>query len=156
MNRNNKIIPILIILIVSGSFMMTGWGRKTVELLDENLIDLDKAVKISIAGVTATNEAEAADTEKKEDGKKDSISRNGKDNTEKIHRITIQIHGKEILYNGKKYDTADDLVNELSSSMSGVISMQLKDDYAEAHKYREADEALRSYCEKRGYEYTAD
>ena len=156
MNRNNKIIPILIILIISGSFMMTGWGKKTVELLDENLIDLDKAVKISIAGVTATNEADTADAEKKEDGEKDSLFRNGKDNTEKIHRITIQIHGKEILYNGKKYDTADDLVNELSSSMSGVISMQLKDDYAEAHKYREADEALRSYCEKRGYEYTAD
>ncbi len=160
MKRNRKWLALIMILILTGVFFTAGWGKKRVDLLEANLLDLDKAIESSLLGVDASDASDSdSDSEKTKDTVSDDSSGKKvkpKDRETSVTRMTIEIHGKEINYDGKTWASADELLEELKKKAVGRITVYLRDNYAEAHVYHSVDEALSSFCKERGYEYTAD
>ncbi|WP_029322015.1 hypothetical protein [Butyrivibrio sp. AE3004] len=167
MKQTNKRRLGLTILSVLCAFLICGFGKKSVELTKDNLIDLDKAIEISVLGVEETGKTKEKDTvkEKTTDSSKEKSGEAKKANEvatannggKKNVTIKVRIRDREIFVNGE--DTAisvDELSKKIKQIYTGGEKVRLIDDYAEAHIYREADEILRGLSSEMGFKYDAD
>ena len=137
MQKMKKII--LILLVILSVLVLSGWGKKSVELLNNTLlIDLDKAIKDAPIENHPFQESEALQEEKK---------------------ITITIRDTKITYNDRVYSSVEecDLENKIKAeNKNGIYHVQLVDDYAEAHVYREVLAILRELNKTAGIEISFD
>lgn len=163
---NKKRIGITIFSLLCASFI-GGFGKKSVELTQNNLIDIDKAIEISVLGVEETAKTEKKDTQKekssdsskdKSDKSKQSNPVNPTDNGEKqVVTIKVRIRNREVFVHGEDVAiSTDELSTKIKQIYTGDEKVRLIDDYAEAHIYREVDEILRRLSSEMGFKYEAD
>ena len=140
MKRIRKKIRKICVLFLCCSLVLlfAGWGKKPVELLNEDppLIDLDQAIQEAKFGQNGNT---APAQEEDLDGK----------NTEHI----IMVCGKDIKYDGKTCNAPEDVRRRITSAGKKEDMLILVDDYAEAHRYKKVLEMLEE-LKKMGYQYT--
>jgi hypothetical protein len=116
--------------------MLAGFGKKTVELRDSNLlIDLDAAIKDAKLG-TQGNVVKKSDT---------STTKIHQEDTNKTYVIEIQ--DTVIKWNGR-ICSEEELKTNLSGCKSGDTII-LKDNYAEAKTYRGVKTELEEYVQQK-------
>ena len=124
-----------IIFLLATVLALCSWGEKTVELLDSRkLIDLEKAIDVSLPGGAAIFEDEGNDSDTEQDGSQNSSSK----------LLVVTVHGEQITYNQKSVSGADELAKKVSMDLKDGMKISLVDDYAEAHVYRDVLKALKS------------
>ncbi len=163
---NKKRIGMAIFLLLCAS-LMCGFGKKSVELTTDALINLDKAIEISVLGVEETRKTKEKDTQKE----KSSDSSTEKSNESKqvnsvepagngkkeIETIKVRIREREIFVHGEDVAiSTNELSKKIKQLYTGSEKVRLIDDYAEAHVYREADEILLGLSSEMGFKYDAD
>lgn len=157
--------PIIILLLTLCVFILSGWGKKAADLLnDTSLIDLNKAIKEVPIGkqdnTLASEENELEDDDaimvsqmETIPDKEPAISQEKK---KELYIITIR--DKTIKYNNSEYNDANALMNKIRIDyINGEGSVfYLEDDYAEAHVYNEVLAGLKNLNETIGLKYDYD
>ncbi len=143
MKKRKKIL--LFLLVFACLTLFTGWAVKTVELLNENppLIDLNAAIQEAKFGKNG-NEAyqDGEDPEKPAD----SVGKT----------ITITVKGEGVWLEEHRFFSLDSLNTRLVGNYKTGDAIILKDDYAEAHFYKEILSMLEKLNSERGFIYSAD
>jgi hypothetical protein len=122
---------------------LCSWGEKAVELLDSRkLIDLEKAIDVSLPGGAAIFEDEGNDSDTEQDGSQNSSSK----------LLVVTVHGEQITYNQKSVSGADELAKKVSMDLKDGMKISLVDDYAEAHVYRDVLKALKAVRSEHDFE----
>ena len=162
MQKNKK--PIIILLLTLCIFLLTGWGKKAAELLNDSLlIDLNQAIKESSIG----NQGNTLAVEDKETESDDIMKDNQTVNIppdesmilqeEKKAPYIITIRDMTITYDNNVCNGIDVLKTKIIGDCSnGAGSVYLVDDYAESHVYNEVLTILAQLHETIGLEYGAD
>lgn len=162
MQKNKKLIIILLLTLCM--LLLTGWGKKAAELLNDTLlIDLNQAIKESSIG----NQGNTLATEDKETESDDIMKDNQTVNIptnepmilqeEKKGPYIIAIRDMTITYDSSICSGIDVLKSKIISDCSnGTGSVYLMDDYAEAHVYNDVLAILEQLHETIGLEYNAD
>lgn len=161
MRRTKK--PILILLLTLCMFILIGWGKNSVDLLNDTpLIDLSKAIKNAPIGnqgntlILQENEAKSDDTIVNNQADNISAKESGiLQEEKKIH--TIEIRDMTITYDNNKYSDVDALKTKIIHDCSnGAGSVDLVDNFAEAHVYNDVFAILEQLQETIGLEYQYD
>ncbi|MBR4608464.1 MAG: hypothetical protein IKO41_19855 [Lachnospiraceae bacterium] len=143
MKRRKKIL--LFLLVFACLALFTGWAVKTVELLNENppLIDLNAAIQEAKFGKNGNEAHQDGDDPNK------PAETVGKE-------IIITIKGEGVWLGEHRYFSLDSLNTRLISNYQTGDTILLKDDYAEAHFYKEILSMLEKLNSERGFVYHAD
>ena len=159
MQKNKRTITILLLILCI--FILSGWGKKTVELLNDTpLIDLKKAIKEAPIGNQGNSliseEKELESEEINTDSQTESISKKDpaivQEETEDSCMIIIR--NKSIKYNNSVCKDLDTLKNRIESDFNnGLGKINLVDDYAEANTYNDVREYLQDLHETIGLEF---
>lgn len=125
-------------------------GEEKVELLEHNLIDLDKAIEASALG----EETDSNDIS--DEGEKDPDNSEDTDDKDPV-RLVFKIRGKEMYYTGKNvYNrsvTVSDAEKLIRSEASDDLTVILEDGYADSKIYREADGIMEKLKTELGFKY---
>ncbi|MBQ4481631.1 MAG: hypothetical protein II966_00210 [Lachnospiraceae bacterium] len=159
MNRNKGLFKMLIIaVLLAGALIIGGWGQKPVELSLSGLIDLDKAIDLSVRGINEAGENnEAVSDNSADDGTADDKKqKDTDDDAESAKKVIVRVTGREIKCDGNTYSSYDKLIGYINTKYKGNLSVRLTDDYAVAGVYHSVDDALDSWCREKGYAYEAD
>ena len=143
-------IVIISFFMMSG-ILLVGFGKKKVDLLVKNLIDLDKAIEVAEWG----DDSEKEENDKKDDSKENSENKAVSINGTKFNSqltINVRIRGKKIYIDGNEC-AIDELEKRVKDKVSGSTKVRLSDDYAEAHIYREVNDILSRLSDTLGFEY---
>jgi len=149
----------IVLLLVLSIFILSGWGEKSVELLnDKPLIDLNKAIKevplgkqgntLTIKGYEESSKEVPIGNQKENSAKdKSEVSQN------KIeYKIIIQ--DTTIHYNGNQYTDIETLKNKINNDCNNIeIKISLIDKYAESHVYKEVLAILEQSHKENNLEY---
>ncbi|MCR4745178.1 MAG: hypothetical protein K5894_08100 [Lachnospiraceae bacterium] len=148
--KNKKLIIISFLFLFAVSAI--GWGKKSVELLNKDLLNLDKAIDAAEWGSDdlAANENEIEDENDSESTKNNNSAVSS--NTVNSETIKIRINGKRIFVNGEEC-SKEEIEKKLRVFYSGKEMVRIFDDYAEAHVYRAVDEILTELSNSMGFEY---
>lgn len=161
--KRKCILTVLALLFLT---VLAGWGKKTVELLnDKKLIDLNAALGNCILG------------------EEDLIQENNKTETEvtpsaapkltptatprptaipvptsKPQKVVIEIRvrAQTVTYNMTEWKDLDKLEEQIRKDYGVLLTFRLKDDYAEAHVYREMIAMLEKLEKEIGLRYIRD
>lgn len=136
--------------------LFAGWGKKPVELLNDNppLIDLDAAIREADFGKNGNTDQNAGDPSQENPGGNNGDSDHTSQEEGKTH--VIKVRDREVTYEGESYgDRLAILKNKLIRAYRSGDFIRLVDDYAEAHTYRNAL-ALVEELEEKGYDISAD
>lgn len=122
-----------------------GWAAKNVELLNENppLIDLNAAIQEAKFGKNG-NEIQQEGEEPVKEIEKDK------------KEIVIRVQGEGVWMDDHRYFSLESLNTRLISNYKSGDKIILKDDYAEAHYYKEIFSMLEKLKLERGFEFHAD
>ena len=147
MKRNKKTIIPVILILAACILLLAGFARKkSVDLLKDNLIDLDKAIELAEWG-------------SEDNGQKDGEIKDGKPvadtDTKIVSTIKVRVYGKEVFIDGEKCELSD-VKKTLRAKFRVGNKVRLIDDYAEAHVYRDVDKAITDLSKTLGFEYDAD
>lgn len=151
--RKKKTIGI--ILFTFCLLLLTGWGEKSVELLDDiKLIDLSKAIKEVPIG-------KQGNTSNTKEPKTESVNNHNKEISDKKIKkdkiYIIEIRNEKIIYNKKEYDDVNELKKKIIDDYSSEKgSVSLVDNYAEVHLYNEVLNMLEQLHETIGLVYNSD
>lgn len=124
--------------------LLVGFGTQTVKLLNERppLIDLDAAIQEGQFGKNGNETQEGDDPTKPFSGKSNDI--------------IIKIHNESIYYGERKCNNLQQLEAWINGDYKTGGIIRLKDDYAEAKKYKEVMKLLEQLNNDKGYRYNAD
>ena len=155
---------IIILLLILSTFILSGWDKKSVELLNNTpLIDLDKAIKESPIGKQGNTLTSEENKSENDNGNTNSPVDNNPEKEPTILKETkkdtylITINNKTIIYNGIKYNDADALMSKIKiDCINGAGSIYLVDDYAASHIYNEVLAILEQLQKTMGLEYDSD
>lgn len=136
-------------------------GKKSVELLNNTLlIDLDKAIKDAPIGNQGnTLMSGELPSEETSDHSSENHPFQESEALQEEKKITITIRDTKITYNDRVYSSVEecDLENKIKAeNKNGIYHVQLVDDYAEAHVYREVLAILRELNKTAGIEISFD
>lgn len=159
MQKMKKII--LILLVMLSVLVLSGWGEKSVELLNNTLlIDLDKAIKDAPIGNQGnTLVSGELPGEEPSDHSSENHPLQESEALQEEKKITITIQDTKIMYHDRVYSSVEecDLENKIKAeNKDGIYHVQLVDDYAEAHVYREVLAILRELNKTAGIEISFD
>ena len=146
--KYKKAAAIFILIIFSFSLAGFSWGKKSVDLLKKNLIDLDKAIEAASWGT----DEKKADTEKENKDKDSSETGSASNNKSYVTTIKVRIYGKKIFIDGEEC-TKEEVEKKIKAKYTGNQKLTIIDDYAEAHVYRDVDELLVRLSDSMGFEY---
>lgn len=154
-----KTVPFFMLLVLS-SLLLVGWEKKkSVDLLADGLINLNRAIEIAKWGVNSVSNNKTENNKSTEEKKKKVVSDNSIDVGEKKEKeketVTVTISGKKIYCVGKEC-SEDDLKGHLVEKHDVIGKIELKDDYAEAHVYHRVDDFLTEFCKEQEYEYDSE
>ena len=152
MNWLNKKRIIVIAVVFSSMLIIVGWGKKTVDLLGSNYIDLDKAIQAAEWG---TDDSDTPKTDVKEE-KTDTTVTPVEKKEEKVVTIVISvsIRGEKITVDNVECPL-DQLSDRIKAAYTGKEKVLLIDDFAKAQTYHDADAILSGLSENLGFEYEA-
>ena len=147
--------------------ILAGWGKKSVELLnDKKLIDLNAAIGICIPGTDAPEsnpdtEKDPAEVtppvEEKDPPEGGGDSEAEKEPQEALPRtIVISVRDQSITYDGLEWPDADALEERIRLDYKGKNSFCLVDDFAEAHVYKKLIAVLEKLESELGITYIRD
>ena len=141
-------IVIISFFMMSG-ILLVGFGKKKVDLLVKNLIDLDKAIEVA-----EWPDDPIEDDPTEDDSTEDEDEPVSTDSTRLNYQLTInvRIRGKKIYIDGNEC-AIDELEKRVKDKVSGSTKVRLSDDYAEAHIYREVNDILSRLSDTLGFEY---
>lgn len=149
----------IVLLLVLSIFILSGWGEKSVELLnDKPLIDLNKAIKevpLGKQGNTLTIKGYEKSSEEVTIGNQNENSAKEKSEVsqDKIE-YQIIIQDTTIHYNGNKYTDMETVKNKINSDCNNMkIKICLIDKYAESHVYKEILAILEQLHKENNLEY---
>jgi len=157
MSRNKRIS--LFTAVLSALVLLTGgWGQKPVELSLTNLIDLDKAIELSVMGVkdSGENKDAVSDNDAEDEAGAGKVEKNSAADEKSAKRVTVRITGREIKCDGNTYSSPDGVIRYINTKYQGKLSVRLTDDYAVAEVYHSVDGELGAWCREKGYAYDAD
>lgn len=178
MKRKN----ILLLLLLLSLLLLAGWGKKQVELLnDEKLIDLDAAIQICLQGsdsATAPENPEVTAAAKVSATPKPTrmpilpsvtpsptiapsvipqpTTRPTPSLTPAPRTVVISVRGREITYDSVVLGEVDQVKVHIGQDHAGHISFRLVDNFAEAHVYRQLMAILEEMKTKIGIRYSRD
>ncbi|MBR1476452.1 MAG: hypothetical protein IJ608_00625 [Lachnospiraceae bacterium] len=150
----------VLLLIIIAAFMLIGFAKKEVRLLDDNkLIILDKAIDLAKpGGMSGNSQGEPQGNianGKEESGGGNNIEYGNPDNI--TGKIVIRIRGKKISYTFgdiKNDDISDtQLESRIRSDYNAGVQVILMDDFAEAHAYKAVREILNKLKNNVGLTY---
>ncbi len=128
------------------SLSAIGWGKKSVDLLKKDLLDLDKAIDAANWGIE--DNPQAADESNTETEDNSSVSKNNSFG----ETIKVRINGERIFVDGEETGKGE-LEKKIKTNYSGREKVRLFDDYAEAHIYKEVNGILTGLSNSMGFEY---
>lgn len=137
-------------IVISICFLMlllVGWGKKKIELLDDNkLIDMDKAIEYAKPGGEWKKNENSSDSNKASDIDDQKTTHDKNDNQEDVeigdsNIKYINVSEEAITYCGSQI-SKDQLFDLLKRDNGDSIRFVLVDDWAEAHVYREVKAIL--------------
>lgn len=144
-------------ILVFSLLFLVGWGKKSAELLnDKKLIDLEVALQVCLHGdsmsesdINSDNTKEPENTESSEapTDTKESI-----DEGEKI--IVISVRDQRVTYGAGGEIELNKLEYRIRQDYGDKVTVQLVDDFAEAHVYKRIKAMLASLNAEIGLEYT--
>ena len=151
-----KIRILLLLLTLSvAAVIFVGWGKQPVELLNETppLIDLDAAIVPADYGTNGNTDGDTG-----ESSQQDSGGGNGTSQQEKESKtILLTANMEELTYGVEQYRISkENLKRKLLADYETGDLIYLRDDYAEAHFYREILTILEELRMERDFEYSAD
>lgn len=149
----------IVLLLVLSIFILSGWGEKSVELLnDKPLIDLNKAIKevpLGKQGNTLIIKGYGESSEEITIGNQNENSAKDKSEVsqDKIE-YQIIIQDTTIHYNGNQYTDIETLKNKINNDCNNMeIKISLIDKYAESHVYKEILAILEQLHKENNLEY---
>lgn len=124
--------------------LLVGFGTQPVKLLNERppLIDLDAAIQEGQFGKNGNETQEGEDPTKPSSGKSNDI--------------IIRINNESIYYGDRKCNNVGQLEAWINGDYKTGGIIRLKDDYAEAKRYKEVMKLLEQLNVDKGYRYHAD
>lgn len=148
-----KKIWIVCLMVLLGA-LLVGWGKKPVDLADNNgqnkLIDLQKAIKIASPGSDSTH---ATQGNKEGEGEQGS---SGAVNPEQYTKtVTIAVQGTGVLYNGTEL-SLENLSMKVRTEQVKTTKFVLMDNFADAGTYRKALGILKKLQKDVGIYYTCE
>lgn len=142
-NKTNRRITITLLALCV--LLLVGFGKKTVELLNNTLlIDLDKAIVLSSVGTEGNRDADS-DLEETDEGSVAPV---------KTQVLVITIRDTQIKYGRTVVADASKLKELLVNDIKTGDSVRLVDDYAEAHVYRDVLGLLDELSGNIGFTYS--
>ena len=154
---NSKFIAAILLV---GS--LTSIFDKPVDLLEHDLIDLEKAVEFAQLGDEyeegEEGVAEVDETDTESDNAKNDNAVNAAAASESIPaRVTFRIRGKELFYKSgrtlNKKIPASDVESVIREVTSEKLTVVLVDDYADSKVYRETDALIENLKSELGFDY---
>ena len=140
----------LVLLMIFSLLLLAGWGKKSVELLnDKKLIDLNAALGNCILGAEDLIQDEGNQTQNPENPATPKPTMTPRPTatprpivtpvpTEapKPRTIVIVVRDQKITYDSKERLEASTLKEQIQMDHGELVSFRLVDDFAEAHVYR--------------------
>lgn len=145
-NRSRRHFTILIV--AFGMLLLVGFGKKSVELLNNSLlVDLDSAIVLSPIGTEGNEDASNLESapETEDTGAIAPI---------KAKTLVITIRDTQIKYGKTVVSDASRLKELLVEDIQKGDSVRLVDDYAEAHVYRDVLGLLEEMSGNEGFTYS--
>lgn len=145
----------LVVLLVLFLLCLAGWGKKTVDFLNnQKLIDLEAALQNCLKGDSLSESDYNTDNNKEpESTLAPDAPTDPKENIDEEKVIIIRVRACEITYNAKEVEL-DKLEQRIRQDYSEKVSYQLVEDYAEAHVYRRIRAIMSGLKSELGLEYT--
>ncbi|MCR5788288.1 MAG: hypothetical protein K6G83_00220 [Lachnospiraceae bacterium] len=149
------------ILLLTGALllvMLTGFAKRTVELLDqEPLIDLDTALQTAPPGSHADESAGESDKDPTDvtgqtQSEPEEVTPEKEPDPSRTFRVTVR--QKEILCEKQNFDSVEALRGVLLKDVKAGDRVSLNDDYAEAHVYRRVLKLLTELKDTIGFSLT--
>ena len=143
---------IVVIMVLFSVMLLAGWGKKQVELLnDQKLIDLSKAIE-NCMGAESIKPAENPDgvVEPGSESLPDS------EDTPKEKEIVISVRNKKVTYDNVEWKELDTLESKIRQDFKSNVGFKLVDDFAEAHVYRYIMKILAELESEIGIIYTME
>lgn len=144
MRRRKKEILLIAALCLA---LLTGFGVKTVELLNDNppLIDLEQAIQEAKFGQNGNEAHQIGD----DPDKNSETTGTGK-------TIKVTVRGEGVWLEEHRFFSLDSLNTRLTGNYKSGDVILLVDDYAEAHFYREVLALIEKLNAEKGFAYSAD
>lgn len=150
----------MLLLFLLSVFMLAGWGKKEVRLLNSNkLIDLNKAIELAKPGGSAGDAEEPSDKEASDaaDESEDVNDKTGEETAASKRDIVIRVRGEDIYYacgtDDPEVISAAQLENRIRLDHSAGSRLTLYDDFAEAHVYKDVRKVLADLKSSIGLNY---
>lgn len=145
------------ILLLTGALllvMLTGFAKRTVELLDqEPLIDLDTALQTAPPGShTDESDKDPTDVTGQTQSEPEEVTPEKEPDPSRTFRVTVR--KKEILCEKQSFDSVEALRGALLKDVKAGDRVSLNDDYAEAHVYRRVLKLLTELRDTLGFSLT--
>lgn len=144
----------VLLLIMTAMFVLVGWGKKEVRLLDSSkLIDLNKAIELAKPGGMSGDSEEDTDRLPEIDEAEEDNAGSENDN-DSVHdslnaaasNIVISIRDKQISYTNSAIHNDNITVAQLRSRIqkdyTSKAQITLMDDFAESHVYNDVLKVL--------------
>lgn len=149
----------LLVLTVFSLLFFVGWGKKSVELLNnKKLIDLNLAIEKCLPGAEIQNKEPISDNDEKVEELVPKVTVIPEDKVtieEKEKTIVISIRGRKITYNFVECEV-DKLKDTIRKDNGKLVSFQLVDDFAESHVYKRVMAILSELELEIGLKYTKE
>lgn len=147
----------ILLFVLSIMFVLVGWGKKEVRLLDSSkLIDLEEAIDHAKPGGMSGNSEEESETvsentssddDEETEGENQAEQQTEHDSLDEVYKnIVIRINEEEIFYTCGTINTdrlsASQLEDRIRSDYTSGTQVTLMDDFAESHVYKSVQEVL--------------
>ena len=166
MKRKYKLLLLLFFLLL----FLVGWGKKSVELLnDKKLIDLNAALGICIPGAEelVSNNGKVTVAPRPTATPRPTVTPRPTATPKptatptpteapKPRTIIIRVRDQKITYDSEEWKEVDNLEEQIRQDHGDLISFRLVDDFAEAHAYRRIMAILEELEAEIGIRYTKD
>lgn len=129
---------LLSLMFLSLLFLVVGWGKKSVELLnDKKLIDLDAAIVMCLPGADVSDNETNFEKEEKTEAASPEVVTDDKISIEDQDKtIIIRVRERMVIYDGVEWFDMDKLEDRIRQDNGEHVLFHLIDDYAESHVYK--------------------
>ena len=143
---------IVVLLVFLSVMLLAGWGKKQVELLNDNkLIDLSKAIENCKGGDSLKpSDNTGSDIESSEGTQSDSKDTMGE------KEIIISVRNKSVTYDNVEWKNLNTIESKIRLDFKENVVFKLVDDFAEAHVYRYLMKVLSELQSEIGITYTME
>lgn len=144
----------MVVFIIIASFILVGFGKKEVELLnDGKLIDFSLAIELAKPGGNSSEDS---------NGNGEDLTQSDAEETEALHDneqvdngevvVEISIRGEQLRYDGIVCDLEQ--IKKIMQVHSETILVVLIDDFAETHVYKKVLDTINELQLKKDIRYT--